>query len=193
MWRYQDALLTISGEPFPVLSRYVMLASIGGEACFYAARMFHEELKWGTLPSLMTLPQPLAALAYAKLGGCLLGLIPAVMVFLVLVAVVPPMGSQSAPLAGSAAWMLLMQFVVLLHLTVLFSLFVNWGALALAVGTLLILNALLSLPFSFLLAGVAASYNDEHATIGPIIYFGCAASAVLQVLIALRLRTGAAR
>jgi len=123
-----------------------------------------------------------------------MGIVPAVIVLGGLVALVPPPTVQRVTMNAPGVWLLVMEFVVLLHLTVLFSLTVKWGALAMAVATLLILNALLALPFSLVLAGLAASYDDDdRATIGPIIYIGCACAAVLQVMIAYRIRHAAAR
>ncbi|MBX3439412.1 MAG: hypothetical protein KF861_18130 [Planctomycetaceae bacterium] len=193
MWRNQFALYALTGRMFPELSRVVMLIIIGGEACVLASRMFHEELKWGTLPNLAVLPQPIWRMAYGKAAGCLLGLAPAAFVLLGLVILIPARSVSTNPDAGPMGALLLMETVVLLHLTVLYSLIVAWGALALAAGTLLILNALLSLPFSIVLAGVAASAQSDDAVISPIVYFGCMISAVLQVLIVLRIRQTAAR
>ncbi len=194
MRQYEDALYVVTGEYFPELSRHAMLMIIGGEFAISASRVFHEELKWGTLSSLAVLPQPVFVIAYEKLAGCLMGIVPAVIVLGGLVTLVPPPTVQQVTMDAPLGWLLLMEFVVLLHLTVLFSLTVKWGALALAVATLLILNALLALPFSLVLAGLAASYdNDDRATIGPIIYIGCACAAVLQVAIAYRIRHAAAR
>jgi len=193
LWRFELPLRSVTGYNFSELSRLVMLAVIGGEACFYASRIYHEELKWGTLPNLAILPQPMSVIAYGKLAGCLLSLSPAVVVLLVLMTLVPAQTVDPIWMASASWWMVVMQWVILLHLTVLFSLTVKWGALALAVATLLILDALLALPFTLLIAGLSASSHDEHAAVGPIIYFGCGISAVLQVLIARRLRYVAAR
>ncbi len=193
MRHYENALYIVTGEYFPELSRHTMLLIIGGELAISASRVFHEELKWGTLSSLAVLPQPVFVIAYGKLAGCMMGIVPAVIVLGGLATLVPPPTVRQVTMDAPNLWLLVMEFVVLLHLTVLFSLTVKWGALALAVATLLILNALLGLPLLLMLAGLAASYDDDQATIGPIIYIGSACAAVLQVMIAYRVRQAAAR
>lgn len=195
MWRYQSPLHAVTGLYFPELSRYTLLVIIAGEACLSASRMFHEELKWGTLPSIAVLPRSIFHIAYVKAAGCLMGLAPAVIVLLAVILLVPAPAATARHVAITepGLWMLGMHLLVLLHLTALYSLVVKWGALALAVGTLLIIDALLSLPFSLLLSGLSASYGNDSVAIGPIIYIGCAASAALQVAIAMQLRAAAAR
>ncbi|MGE0378717.1 MAG: hypothetical protein AB7Q45_25215, partial [Planctomycetaceae bacterium] len=193
LFRWEEPIQRITRQSFPEFSRNTMLVIIAGESCLYAARIFHEELKWGTLPSIAVLPQSVVRIAYGKVAGCLLGLAPAAIVLLGLITLVPAPTARHLTVSEPGWWMLAMHLVVLLHLTALYSLIVKWGALAIAVGSLLILDALLSLPFSLLLSGLSASYGNDTAAIGPIIYFGCAASAALQVAIALRVRYAAAR
>lgn len=52
------------------------------EALLLAARVFRAELKEKTWPALMSLPLSLPEIAYPKVAGCLLGLVPAVLYFL---------------------------------------------------------------------------------------------------------------
>ncbi len=193
MWRYQEALHTVTGLHFPSLSRRVMAIIIGGELILSASRMFHEELKWGTLPSVASLPQSVVVTAYGKFLGCLLGIIPATVVLGVLVLLVPP-GKGSEDLWREPAWWLLgMEFLVLLHLTALLSLTVKWGALALAVATLLVVNALLALPVSLIAASLMATFEERSALISPVIYMGLSICVLLQVFIAIGVRQAAAR
>src|SRR5690606_17188940 len=88
-------------------------------------------------------------------------------------------GNLTAP----GVWMILMQFLVLLHLTVFCSLLVKWGGLALAIAIQLTLNALLAGPMSLVIAGLTASYSADEVAIAPIIYVGCMTCVILQFLI----------
>ncbi len=193
LWRYQAPLTTVTGLSFPSLSRRVMLVIIGGELMVSASRMFHEELKWGTLTSVATLPQSVVFTSYAKFLGCLLGSIPAIVVLGLLVLVIPPDTSTGDAWSEPGWWLLGMEFLVLLHLTAWLSLTVKWGALALAVATLLVLNALLALPVSLIAASLMAAFDEESSLISPIIYIGLSLCLLLQVLIAFSVRQAAAR
>ena len=193
MWRYQEALQTMTGLHFPSLSRRVMLIIIGGELVVSASRMFHEELKWGTLPSVASLPQPVVVTAYSKALGCLLGIIPGLIVLGVLVLLVPP-AKESEELWREPGWWLIgMEFLVLLHLTALLSLTVKWGALALSVATLLVVNALLALPVWLVAQSLMATFEEESALVSPVIYIGLSFCVLLQISIAIGVRQAAAR
>ncbi|MEZ6146520.1 MAG: hypothetical protein R3B91_14115 [Planctomycetaceae bacterium] len=155
--------------------------------------MFHEELKWGTLPSVASLPQPVVVTAYSKALGCLLGIIPGLIVLSVLVLLVPP-AKESEELWREPGWWLIgMEFLVLLHLTALLSLTVKWGALALSVATLLVVNALLALPVWLVAQSLMATFEEESALVSPVIYIGLSFCVLLQISIAIGVRQAAAR
>ncbi len=193
MWRYQEALQTVTGLSFPSLARRTMLVIIGGELMLSASRMFHEELKWGTLPSIASLPQSVVVTAYGKLLGCLLGIIPAAAVLGVVVLLVPPAKGTGDVWSEPGWWLLGMEFLLLLHLTALLSFTVKWGALALAVATLLVVNALLALPVSLVAASLLATFDERSSLISPIVYIGISFCVLLQAMIAFSVRHAAAR
>jgi hypothetical protein len=218
MYRWQDMLYQVSGLSFAQLTRQSMFVLIGCEMCLYASRLFHEEMKWGTLTNLTMLPQSIASIAWGKVAGCLLGLLPDLIALCGLHAFIwheIAAGNLSADELSSSAfvlgflsfiktsllgdlsqpgvWMILMQLLVLLHLTVLCSLIAKWGGLAMAIAILLILNALLIGPMSVVIAGLTDSYNTDEVAIAPIIYTGCLLSIALQFLIGLRVRSVAGR
>ena len=210
-WR--DMLHQVTGLSFPQLSRQLMFVLIGCGMCLYASRLFHEEMKWGTLPNLTMLPQSIASIAWEKVAGCLLGLLPDLVVLCGLHAVIwhhvaaqnlsgDELNSTAVvfgfltffktsllgDLSNPGVWLILMQLMVLLHLTVLCSLIVKWGGLATAVAIQLILNALLVGPTSAVVAGLTAAYGGDEVAIAPIVYTGCLLAVVLQFLIGLRVR-----
>jgi hypothetical protein len=199
--------------PFAQFSRQAMFVALGGEMCVYAARLFHEEMKWGTLPNLLLLPRSLVSIAAGKVAGCLLGLLPGFVALCGLhvflwheIASYHITSEQTGwfartfdlllflrtsivgNLASAEVWMILMQFAVLLHLTVLCSLLVKWGGLALAIAIQLTLNALLAGPMSLVIAGLTRSYSADAVAIAPIIYVGCMLCVILQFLIGWQVR-----
>ncbi len=100
-----------------------------------ASRLFQEEIKGQTLSSLLMLPRSIPDVAYSKVLGCGLGLLPGVLANLGGVLFLP----GGTKLVGEALnepgiWWWLMNLVLLIHLTVVLSLHLRWGALALAFG-----------------------------------------------------------
>jgi ABC-type transport system involved in multi-copper enzyme maturation permease subunit len=217
MYEYRDPLRQIAGMPFGLFSRQAMFVALGCEMGLYAARLFHEEMKWGTLPNLLLLPRSLASIAAGKVAGCLLGLLPGFVALCGLhvflwqeIAAYHITAEQTGwfartfdlllflrtsivgNLASPEVWMILMQFAVLLHLTVFCSMLVKWGGLALAIAIQLTLNALLAGPMSLVIAGLTTSYNADEVAIAPIIYVGCMLCVVLHFLIGWQVRRAAA-
>lgn len=209
----ESMLQRVTGIPFAQLSRQMMFAALACETCILAARLFHEELKWGTLPNLLMLPQSLPRLALGKVCGCLLGLLPGFVVLCGLHVFLwhevaafhvgaggDDWSSQSndfalflqtfvlGDLTNPQIWIVLMQFLVLLHLTVLCSLIVPWGGLAVAVAIQLVLNSLLLGPMSVVISGLTSSYRAEEVAIAPIIYVGLLVSTILQFMIGAQIR-----
>jgi hypothetical protein len=198
LWWWRDSAWTVTGFRFEDLVGVVMLTLIAGELCLAASRLFHDELKWGTLSSLAVLPHATWRIAVEKVGGCLLGLVPALIALVCVTVLVPGSFSwlrtlQSAEAEDVVWWLMAVHLLVLLHLTVLLSLYVKWGALALAVAVLLVLDALLSLPFAVVVTALTVSYGREFVALGPILYAGCGISAVLAALILMRVREVASR
>ena len=78
--------LIVGDFPWDFLGRGLMAAmavTMALEGIVYATRIFHDELKWNTLANMMLLPLSTARIAYSKAAGCLLGLIPAALYFII--------------------------------------------------------------------------------------------------------------
>jgi len=218
MSHYEELLRRVTGMRFAQLSRQVMYSILACEMLVYSSKLFHDEVKWGTLPNLLMLPRSRVAISLGKVAGCALALLPGLItlcglhVFIwhdvaaahVQTAESTWMGQASdlllflrttiaGDLTNPGVWVLLMQFIVLLHLTVLCSLLVTWGGLALAIAIQLVLNALLIGPMSVVVAGLTESYQSDEVAIAPIIYVGCAIAVGLQVLIGLQIRRAASQ
>lgn len=162
------------------------------ELLLCATTILRSERVEGTLPCLLVLPRSLAGIVYAKLAGCLLGSLPTVLMCVALIVLFPETGIGDEVLFEQlvpAAMLLL----VLLHLTTLYSLIVRWGALPLAVGTLLVLGSCIVPIVVTAVATIYTAGQGPGAAFGPVVYAGLAVSAALQLAIALRLQTVAAQ
>lgn len=167
---------------------------IGAELLLYATRIFQQEKKWGTLPCLTLLPRSTVSLGYAKLAGCLLGSVPTILLVLWLNATMPPGG------ATHPDWFLEQEFVaavviflLVLHLTALYSLIVRWGALPLALATIAVAGTCLVPVVAAAVSAIALSRQSGYPEIAPILYTGGVLSAALQFLIGVQFRSAAAR
>lgn len=99
------------------------------------SRVFHDEIKGQTLSSLLMLPQSVPSLVYSKLAGCGLAVTPGIVSMWI--SLFLPGGWKFVPDVGDqpAFWWWIMNLVLLVHLTALFSLFLRSGAFVLALGT----------------------------------------------------------
>jgi hypothetical protein len=105
------------------------------EACIFASRIFHDEIRLHTMSSLLMLPRSIPYMGYSKACGCLMGLFPAALSL--------ALGSQALPNVNTtilakgflnpAVWAAIMTFLIFLHLIALLSLFIKWGALPAAI------------------------------------------------------------
>jgi hypothetical protein len=101
-----------------------------------ASRLFQEEIRHQTLGALLMLPQSVAKLFYSKLIGCLLGLVPGMIALLIAYCVL----SNDSPIFivnrhnfWFACWYVANLFL-LIHLSLLFSLYLRWGAFAMSIA-----------------------------------------------------------
>lgn len=167
-----------------------MLLAAAVELAMYASRVFNEEVKWRTLPVLAMLPHSTGAIAYSKLAGCLIGLIPAVTYFLAGGFVDPELYADALEgfFEDGIGPFLLAQYVVFAHLTALLSLALRWGAAATAFIAVYILGWFCIIPFID-----GRSPDDTDGFFVFVSLLGLCASGVLQVVIGARLRSVAAQ
>ena len=96
-----------------------------------ASRVFQEEIRHQTLASLLMLPRTVAHICYSKLAGCLIGLIPGIIAlftaYLMLEGAFELYKGQR--IFGFGIWYVSI-LLLAIHLCMVFSLFVRWGALA---------------------------------------------------------------
>ncbi len=102
-------------------------------------RVFHEEIKLQTWPTLVMLPRSLPELAYSKCLGVILSLLP-VCACLSLVFLTGALDFNEIVLDNlddTTVWVIYGMAFLSIHLTVLYSVLVKWGALPLAIATLI--------------------------------------------------------
>ncbi len=117
----------------------IVIAVLVIELSIYASRLFHDEIRLQTLSSLLMLPRSIAYVAYSKLAGMLLGALPTLLFVIADSVLVAPNADEWFKVAGHPGfWFPIVMFSVFLHLVVLLSLFVKWGALPLAFFVMLI-------------------------------------------------------
>jgi hypothetical protein len=133
---------------------WTMLIAVLIELVVASSRMFHDEMRWHTMATLIMVPVSIPRIAYSKVLGCLLSLLPGIV-----------MGSIGALVIlddvvevwfdicdETAFWYFVLTCILFLHLTLLLSLFVRWGAAPLAFVTIVLSNwlggaALMTLAF----------------------------------------------
>lgn len=116
-----------------------VLAVVGCELLIYASRLLFDEARWGTFPLLLILPITARDLVWQKVWGCLLATLPAFGWLCVAIAVYP--GELSELVQNTRAPIIAINFMLLLHVTVLLSLFMRWAALPAAVCVVFLLNS----------------------------------------------------
>jgi len=161
----------------------VIVATAIGEASVMASRLFHDEVRMQTFSSLLMLPRSLVYLSYTSALGCLLSLVPTVSCYFL----VRPF---SLGFFG-----VLYGVIVFLHLVVLLSLFVRWGALPLAV--VLMIPMLTCCPIwqiAMVLPGIASSgFAGEFLAVITLSGVAGAVCLILQMMIGSRLEEIAAQ
>ncbi len=130
----------------PLLERVIIggclfffaLGFMGLDLAVCASRVFNEEIRWKTLPSLIALPKSSGAMAWQKVKGCLMAQVPYVGCALLGMLIVPDYVAEFLfkvvlSLEGLSSLVLAASYYVFfLYLTTYLSLILNRGALAVA-------------------------------------------------------------
>ncbi|WP_417377600.1 ABC transporter permease subunit [Gimesia sp.] len=113
---------------------WTMLIVVLIEISLISSRIFHVEVQWKTLVSTAMLPQSMAQIAYAKLFGSMLAIVPAFAYLLIggLLGIEEMTQDLGMVLAEPSFWLTCIEVLFFWHLTALLSTFIKWGALPLA-------------------------------------------------------------
>jgi ABC-type transport system involved in multi-copper enzyme maturation permease subunit len=152
--------------------------AICAELGFYASRLFREEVRWKTLPTIMVLPGPLGKIVFQKIAGNLLCMIPSILFFIAGFLMSPQsLFIALREMARSGVLLLgICMLILFLYLTVLLSLFLRRGALGVSFIIVYICSGFFALPA--VLGGVS----------GTLISFVCLIASSVGFHIAIRAR-----
>ncbi|MFK7820432.1 MAG: hypothetical protein AB8G99_17055 [Planctomycetaceae bacterium] len=114
------------------------LGLVGFECLVYATRVLFDESRWGTFPLLLILPMSPKRLLMQKALGCLCALLPGLLCLGIAWCVFP--GDRIQGLRDGRVVFIGINFLLLLHFTVLLSLFLKWVALPAAVCLVFLFN-----------------------------------------------------
>jgi ABC-type transport system involved in multi-copper enzyme maturation permease subunit len=169
----------------------VLLTGLLIEAAISASRIFMDEIRMQTMVNLLTLPRSIAYVAYSKVLGCAVGLLPGLVWVGIDVTCFLPNGFNDAfeTVTSPGFWVSVVVLNLFLHLTVLLSLFVKWGALPLAF--LITLMSSYCCPIfliAFMFAGPRGNDAEAALIVIGILWIMLAVSAfVFQMMIHARL------
>jgi hypothetical protein len=177
------------GDPWENLIQVhlgIAAAVFGLEACIYASRIFHDEIREQTMVGLLTLPRSIEYVAYSKVAGCLLALVPSVVIVLIDACLLPEGPKQVVDaLFHPAFWTGVLVASTFLHMVVLLSLFVKWGALPLAF--VMTLMTMYCCPFVFIVPMLVAETAASLVGIVILLVLWGVSCFVFQMMIHARL------
>lgn len=122
-----------SRKDIAVVIFFVMLFITLIEVTIISSQVFRIEIQENTLPSISMLPTPISKIAYSKIAGALLSLIPACVYLLLgfLLAIEDIVRALQNVLPEPVFWMILVEVLLFWHLSAYFSTYAKWWALPL--------------------------------------------------------------
>ncbi|QDU50593.1 ABC transporter permease subunit [Gimesia panareensis] len=154
---------------------WTMLIVILIEISLISARVFHVERQWNTLVSTAMLPHSMAYVAYSKVLGCLLSVLPAFFYLILGISFsIREMTYDSTLVfAEPGFWLLCVQILFFWHLTAYMSLFIKWGALPLALIIMFVGNAFYFTATNLLLLAVRMNPTEGLNIALAVIQLAC--------------------
>jgi hypothetical protein len=185
--------LTLEGQNDPTATgwfaflMFLMWVSVPINAARLLSRSLQDEVRGQTLSSLLILPRSLNSIVYAKLGGALMGWLPALLICIAITLLSPSMRSGLFDVTSNPnGWglglfvMLTLYFALIPHFAMLLALYVRWGAVAIAVGMTIGVYFLttMGLTLAFLALGMFAvtsrgNESIELLLVGISFFFFC--------------------
>lgn len=112
-----------------------VLFALTWEIALLTARSIHDEVAGKTVASLVMLPQTTPTVIYSKMFGTLIGAYPGFICFVV--ANLVGLKNTLDFLQEGAAFFFLSHFVLVPHLSAIYALWLRWGAVPLAIGSMI--------------------------------------------------------
>ena len=171
-----------------VLGLWAIVIELG----IQGSRVFYTEIKWKTLSSIMLLPNSVGEIAYSKVLGAAISLLPAIVVTLFGFVLAPQsvVDVLQDTVDEPGAWYFVSQVIVFVHLATILSLYVKWGALPLAFAGIYGGNILMMFFFSIFFRFGGPPDDGFFVLMTVLAILGCVAT---HAIIGRRLKTLAAR
>lgn len=115
--------------------QFLLLVALSWETALLTARSIHDEVSGKTLASLVMLPRTAADVLYSKMFGTLIGAYPGFICFLV--ANVLGIANVAELFRDGPAVFMVAHFVLVPHLAAIYALWLRWGAVPLAIGSMI--------------------------------------------------------
>ena len=163
-----------------------MLTALVVEIPIYLSRLFREELRWQTWSCLTLLPKSMTRVALGKLAGVAPAFLPAIIVFTVGAFIAPNFFERylfDKIFIREDGWYWMLQYLLAVHVIVLLSLVVKWGAVPFGISIVVVPNVIFM---------ATAGRNASLATLGTIGVCTFLLAIFLEWLIIRQLKTLAA-
>ena len=116
--------------------QFFLMCALSWETALLAARCIHDEVRGQTVASLVMLPRSTVEIFYSKLFGAMLGAYPAFIVFVV-ANVIGHENTADFLTPRDPGPFIIAHFLLVPHLAAVFAVWVRWGAVPLAIGTMI--------------------------------------------------------
>jgi len=122
-----------------------MLTALIVEIPIYLSRLFREELRWETWSCLTLLPKTMTRVALGKLAGVAPAFLPAIIVFTVGAFIAPKFFENylfKRIFIREDGWYWMLQYILAVHVIVMLSLVVKWGAVPFGISVVVVPNVI---------------------------------------------------
>lgn len=142
---------------------FFLCCALSWETAMMAARCIQDEIRGQTLAPLIMLPRSSVEILYSKLGGTMLGLYPG---FLALCAgcLIAPINVFEFLTPRDPGPFILAHLILVPHLAAVYALWLRWGAVSLAIGSMIGL-------FAFCIAVFEVVFRFRESTFNLIGFF----------------------
>ena len=151
---------------------FLLWFSVVIDAARVVARSMQDEVRGQTLSSLMLLPRSLNEVVYSKLSGAILGWLPAPLFGFLIVILSPTLREAFYSLltnssgSGFVLVMIVLFSALIPHFAALLSLYVRWGAVALAIGVSSAVYVLVAMVETILMMSFGGMGMNQEILVG---------------------------
>lgn len=190
MQYWNDRNAVFDREDFGQGAMIIAMCGFCIELAAIVSRVYAEEIRERTLSSIMILPLSLPRLAYSKLGGCMISLAPVVTFFLIGAIASPDSFEDIIEEFATEIypWFMVADALAFVHLTLLLSLYLKWGALAAAIAVMFAVHTAVGMTISLIaMTAMRGTGFDDDVLFGGFTIAAIVACAFMHPWIARRL------